>query len=237
MNPLAHVLDHPRAQGAFTLTMTMRPPWAVQIEDNCALTLLVVERGEPWLEGDGGRSRLGPRDVVLVRGPDPYRLCDCPGSPVIAVIHPGQRCTTPDGVELHQSMTHGVRLWGNDPAGPDSMIVASYSNVGEVGRLVTDSLPPIAHLPPGTIDTALLDLLAKEIGGDAPAQGTVLDRLVDVVLITAIRAWIEGHRPDLPGWMAGSPDRAVAAALDAIHDRPEHPWTISELAALGAVSR
>jgi AraC-like DNA-binding protein len=237
MNPLSHLLDHPRAQGAFTLTMTMRPPWAVQIEDDCALTLLVIRSGAPWLEADGDWSQFGPGDVVLVRGPGPYRMGDTPASPLTAVIHPDQRCTTPDGIELHQSMAHGVRLWGNDPAGPDSMIVASYANVGEVGRLVTDVLPRVAHLLAGKIDPTLISLLAKEIGGDAPAQGTVLDRLVDVLLITAIRAWIEGNRPDLPGWIAGSPDQAVAAALDAIHDRPEHPWTISELAALGAVSR
>jgi AraC-like DNA-binding protein len=237
MNPLSHVLDHPRAQGAFTLTMTMRPPWAVQIEDESALTLLVVRSGAPWLDADGTRTRFGPGDVVLVRGPGPYRMADAPDSPLTAIIHPDQRCTTPDGVDLHESMAHGVRLWGNDPAGPDSMIVASYAGVGEVGRLVTDILPRVAHLPAGVIDPALIGLLGKEIGGDAPAQGTVLDRLVDVLLISAIRAWIEGHRPDLPGWIAGRLDQPVAAALDAIHDHPEHPWTISELAALGAVSR
>jgi AraC-like DNA-binding protein len=237
MNPLSHVLDHPRAQGAFTLTMTMRPPWAVQIEDDSALTMLVVGSGEPWLEADGERSQFGPGDVVLVRGPDPYRVGDALDGPLTAVIHPDQRCTTPDGVELHQSMAHGVRLWGNDPSGPDRMIVASYASVGEVGRLVTEVLPRVARLHVGTIDPALVQLLAKEIGGDAPAQGTVLDRLVDVLLITAIRAWIAGNRPGLPGWIAGTPDPAVTAALEAIHDRPDHPWTISELAALGAVSR
>jgi AraC-like DNA-binding protein len=237
MNPLSHVLDHPRAQGAFTLTMTMRPPWCVRIEDDSALTLLVIGNGEPWLEADGHRSQFEPGDVVLVRGYGPYRMGDALDSPLTAVIHPGQRCTTPDGVELHQSMAHGVRLWGNDPAGPDTMIVASYASVGEVGRLVTDVLPRVARLRAGVIDPALIELLAKEIGGDAPAQGTVLDRLVDILLITAIRAWVEANRPDLPGWIAGTPDPAVTVALEAIHDHPDRPWTISELAALGAVSR
>ena len=46
--------------------------------------------------GDAGpRSTAG--DVAIIRGPDPYTVADDPATPPQVVIHPGQRCTTPDG--------------------------------------------------------------------------------------------------------------------------------------------
>ena len=42
------------------------------------------------------------------------------------MIHPGQRCTTVDGVELHDLLTLGVRTWGNDPDGTTLMLIGAY---------------------------------------------------------------------------------------------------------------
>ena len=52
-------------------------------------------------------------------GPTPYTVADDPATAPQAVIHPGQRCTTPEGRELEQMMDLGVRTWGNSPDGVD----------------------------------------------------------------------------------------------------------------------
>ena len=121
-----------------------------------------------------GEWELAPGDVALIRGPDPYRVADRRESEPIAVIHPGQVCTTPDGVDLHQSMAHGVRTWGNDPDGADTMVVASYESTSEIGRLVTDALPAVAYLPAGRIDPGSgrgrhRRARARCVGADQPA--------------------------------------------------------------------
>jgi AraC-like DNA-binding protein len=237
MDPLTHLLDHPRAHNAFTLRVVMKAPWAVDIRDEAALTVVVMTAGSAWLGIAGGQCELLPGDVALIRGPDPYRVADRAESEVIAVIHPGQVCMTPEGVDLHTSMTHGVRNWGNDPDGPDSMIVASYESTSEIGQLVTDALPSVAHLPAGRIDASLIDVLTRELDREALAQTSLLDRLVDVVLITAVRAWLAEHPTDTPGWITASRDPAVAVALEQIHAEPQQTWTIDELAARSNVSR
>lgn len=241
MDPLSQLFAHPRAERAFGLLMTMRSPWAVHIADGSALTLLIVTGGRCRIEAGSGTDRaahdLHPGDIALARGPDPYRMSDVAGSPAIARIEPGQRCITPDGRPLHVTYAHGLRHWGNDPVGPDTVIVASYADTGSVGRFVTDVLPDLAVVPAGRIDAGLVTHLHRELGRDGLGQSVVLDRLIDIVTIEAIRAWAAAHPPAQAPWLAGVTDPAVAAALDAMHTQPETPWTVADLARLGAVSR
>src|ERR687894_2145746 len=100
MDAGAGLLDGPRARDAFLLRSTMDPPWSLRIQDEAPLTLVAVVRGSAWIAHDGRDPvRLGPGDVAIVRGPDPYTVADDPATPPQAIIHPGPTCTTPDGVE------------------------------------------------------------------------------------------------------------------------------------------
>ena len=95
-----------------------------------------------------GRARrrraeaLGTGDVAIIRGPDPYTVADAPATPPTVVIHPGQRCTTPDGVSLSTAMDLGVRTWGNSPTGSVIMLTGTYQTDGEISRRLLDALPP-----------------------------------------------------------------------------------------------
>jgi AraC-like DNA-binding protein len=75
---------------------------------------------------------------------------------------------------------------------------------------------------------------AKELraGGE-----TIITRLADVLVIQAIRWWIENESDIRVGWLAALKDRQIGCVIALIHRRPEHPWTLSELAAEAAMSR
>ncbi|MFQ5554437.1 MAG: cupin domain-containing protein, partial [Acidimicrobiia bacterium] len=89
MDALVGLLDSPRARGAFLLRTVMNPPWSIRVVDKAPLTLLTIARGEAWIMSERGeRLRLGPGDVAIVRGPDPYTVADNPASPPDVVIHP-----------------------------------------------------------------------------------------------------------------------------------------------------
>lgn len=257
MDPLSGLLDHPRARGAFTLRVVMDPPWTVDVRDEAALTLVVVLRGGGRLLADGHATELLPGDVAVVRGPESYVVDHLAPEHLAAqdvmtsaVIGPDQTCTTPDGTDLHLAMAHGTRTWGNAADGADSLLVAAYQGASEVGRLATEALPRVAHVPAATTAGAgagatagagagatLVDLLAEEVVADGVGQGTVLDRLVDVLLVTTVRTWLAAHPDDAPGWLATPHDPVVQGALRAIHDRPAEPWTVVALAREVDVSR
>ena len=117
MDALASLLSGPRARGAFLLRSILRPPWSLRIQDRAPLTLVSTARGEAWVIPDEGEAvRLRPGDVAVIRGPEPYTVADDPATPPRIVIHPGQRCTTPEGEPLSAAMALGLRTWGDPPA-------------------------------------------------------------------------------------------------------------------------
>ena len=232
------LLNGPRAQGAFLLRSSLTPPWSLHVRDRAPLTVVAVVRGEAWVVPEGGSATaLHGGDVAILRGPDPYTFADDPATAPQAVIHPGQRCTTPDGAELAALGSLGVRTWGNDPGGATVLLTGTYQELSEICRPLLRSLPPLVVLRDEAWDTPLVPLLAEEIVKDDPGQQAVLDRLLDLLLIAILRAWFARPETAAPAWYRAQGDRVVGAALRLMHDDPAHPWTVAGLAAATSVSR
>jgi AraC-like DNA-binding protein len=239
MDALVGLLDGPRARGAFLLRSVMSPPWSLRIQDQAPLSLMAVLRGEAWVVPDGGDPvRLRPSDVAVTRGPDPYTVADDPATPPQVVIHPGQRCTTPDGEDLTEAMSWlGVRTWGNDPDGSAMVLSGTYQLTGEVSRRLLGALPALLVLPADALDSPLVALLGEEVVKDEPGQEAVLDRLLDLLLIAVLRAWFARPDAEAPAWYQAYDDPVVGRALRLLHHHPAHPWTVATLAAEVGVSR
>jgi AraC-like DNA-binding protein len=238
MDAVAGLLDGPRARGAFLLRSSMDPPWSLRIQDEAPLTVMAMVRGEAWVVPDDDEPVSMRRgDVAIIRGPDPYTVADDPATPPQAVIHPGQRCTTVAGEELVDQWSLGVRTWGNSPDGAAVMLTGTYQFEGEVSQRLLRALPTLIVLHDDEWDCPVIPLLADEIVKDAPGQEAVLDRLLDLLLIAALRAWFARPDADAPGWYRASSDPVVGHALRLMHHNPAHSWTVAELARETGVSR
>ncbi|MFI8891178.1 AraC family transcriptional regulator [Streptomyces paradoxus] len=238
MDALAGLLEGPRARGAFMIRACFDPPWAVRVEDRAPLTVMLVVRGEAWIVPDRGeRTRLRAGDLAIARGPDPYTCADDPGTPPQAVILPHQECRYPDGRPLNGSMDLGVRTWGDRPDGDTVMLIGTYPMRGEVGGRLLDALPPLLSLPSDVWDCPLTPYVAEEIVRDEPGQEVVLDRLLDLLVIAALRAWFARPEAEAPAWYRALADPVVGGVLRLLQDDPAHPWTVAALAAKAGVSR
>ncbi|MBM9618256.1 AraC family transcriptional regulator [Streptomyces zhihengii] len=238
MDALAGLLDGPRARGAFLLRMVMEPPWSVHIDDGAPLCLMCVTDGEAWIEpADGPPVRLTPGDLAIARGPEPYTVAHRPGAPPQARIGPGGTCHTLTGEPLAQSMHLGVRTWGNARDGSAGMLIGTYQMRGEVSGRLLDALPALLHLPGDTWRCPVMDVLAEEIARDDPGQSVVLDRVLDLLLIAALRQWFAGPDARPPAWYRAMGDPVVGRALRLLQDEPARPWTVASLAAACGVSR
>jgi AraC-like DNA-binding protein len=240
MDPLADLLDGPRARNAFLLRSVLDPPWSLRIQDEAPLTLVAVVRGEAYVLPDavaGEVTCLRPGDIAVLRGPDPYTVADDPRTAPQVVIHPGQRCETLAGEPLDQAMELGVRTWGTDTEGATMMLTGTYEFAGEISRRLLEALPPLLVVAAADADAVLTGLLATEIVKDDPGQEAVLDRLLDLLLITTLRTWFSRPEGEAPAWYRAYRDPIVGRALRMLQNKPAHPWTVASLAAAANVSR
>ncbi|MFD3730647.1 AraC family transcriptional regulator [Streptomyces sp. NPDC058632] len=238
MDALTGLLEGPRARGAFMIRACFDPPWAVRIEDRAPLTVMLLVRGEAWLAPDSGvRRLLRPGDLAIARGPDPYTCADAPDTPPQALILPGGECHYPDGRPLNGVMDLGVRTWGDRTDGATVMLIGTYRMQGEIGGRLLDALPPLLLLTADDWDCPLTPVLAAEIVRDEPGQEVVLDRLLDLLVIAALRAWFARPEAAPPAWYGALGDPVVGPVLRLLQDDPAHPWTVAALAAKAGVSR
>ena len=141
-------------------------------------------------------------------------------------------CRLPDGLQLKLMDFLGTRTWGNSAAGGTVMLTGTYERAGALSARLLRALPPLIVQ---RLDSPLVALLADEIVKDEPGQEAVLDRLLDLLLVAALRAHFA--RDDAPGWYRASGDPIVGPALRALQDDPAHAWTVAELARHARVSR
>lgn len=207
------------------------------VRDDAPLTLICVTSGSALIATESGqRFDLGPGDVALARGIEPYVFAADPDTDPQVVIHPGNRCTTRSGDDLRFTMSVGVRTWGNAADGADRSIICTYDGHSEVSSRLLGALPAVLVIRAGELPTPLIDLLALEAGRDGPGQEAYLDRLLDLLLMDVLRTWFE-RAERAPAWWRAEQDAALGPALRLIYNNPGHAWTVAELAAAVGNSR
>lgn len=231
MDAFTGLLDGPRAREAFLLRLILDPPWSICVDDHAPLSLVVILRGEAWLDPqDEEPVKLGPGDIVAVRGPEPYAFANPLGTPTQVTALPGGRCTLTSGEDAADSLMRGVRTLGNSPVGETEALVGSYEHVSELGRRLTSALPRLAVVSLSELDSPVASLLQSEIVKDHPGQQVVLDRLLDLLLVTVLRTWFARNEGEAPGWIRANADPVVGPALRLLEENPAHAWTVSLLA-------
>ena len=238
MDNLGGLLDAPRARGAFALRTVMRSPWSLRIVAESPLTLIAGVTGDCWVIPDQGEPvRVGPGDIAVTRAPDHYNVADSPTTSPTVVIHPGQRCCDLDGNSVLESMTHGVRTWGNDPDGPTTFLVGAYEHLSDISDRLLRALPPVISLSGDAWESPLVPLLLEEVVKDEPGQAAVLDRLLDLLVTAVLKAWFAQNDTARPEWWRYQGDRIVEHALRLMHDHPARQWTMALLASESGASR
>lgn len=77
-------------------------------------------------------------------------------------------------------------------------------------------------------------LLAEALGTE-PGASLMISRLIDVMVIRAIRHWV--HQCQGAGWLGGLGDIRIAKVLRALYAAPFYQWSVKELAGIAGMSR
>ena len=116
-----------------------------------------------------------------------------------------------------------------------TFVCAAFDYDLEVGEPLMGLLPPLIHVPADPVagrDVApIVELLAMEVGARRPGSRAAAARLIDMLLIAAIRHWIDRQADgEAPSWLQALRDPALARVLAVLHERPAEQWTVDSLA-------
>ena len=82
-----------------------------------------------------------------------------------------------------------------------------------------------------------LDLISHEAAALKPGGEAVITRLADILIIQAIRTWLDNAPEAQTGWLAALRDAQLGRALAVIHNNPTEDWTLERLARIAGMSR
>jgi len=238
MDVLDDLLAGTRARdGVFNLTI-MDVPWALEIRDEAPLALATLIRGSAWVTRDGSSPlRMEQGDVAVFTGPAPYVVGDSVETAPQLRIHPGGICEPLPGAPVDYSARLGVRTYGGRAEGEVMVASGTYQLAGDVSRRLLTALPSVLVVPAAEVAGSVMDMVLGEIQREAPGQQSVLDRWLDLALITTLRAWFARPESHAPGWYQAQTDPVAGTALRLLHEDPAYPWNVTELADRVGVSR
>lgn len=224
-DPLTQVVGLLQPSASFSKLVVASSPWAVRREDG---------NGRPFycamLEGACRLSVAGEAPVTLEQG-------DFVLVPAAFDFSTSSLRPPPEGFETQRTeVSPGVfRLGGLDDPPDVRMLVGHCAFVANDAKLLVSLLPQLIHVRGQGRLTTLVEQVNGETRADRPGREVVLTRLLEVLLIEALRS--SAGPTASPGLLRGLADGHLAVALRRMHERPTHAWTVVALAREAALSR
>jgi AraC-like DNA-binding protein len=233
-DPLAEALHFLRMNGAFYCRSELTAPWGMTMMAMPGyIWFHVVTTGRVWLEaGDDEGRLLQPGDLGLVPHGEGHVLRSEPGVPAPDVL----ALEREEISERYEILRHG------GGGAPTTLICGAVRFDHPAARNLVDILPPIMHLEAASTPQldwmqSTLRLMAVEAHELRPGSEAVITRLGDILVIQAIRSWLESDPAAKTGWLGALQDEQIGRAIALIHRDPARNWTVASLADELAMSR
>ena len=224
-DPLAEVITLLRPRTVFSKRISGAGRWGVRYLDYGAPSFCTVLEGSCRLavEGHPGVT-LEAGDFVLLPTTPAFTLSGLdPATPVL--VDPAVAAAPGDEVR------HGTRNGDPDVRLLGGYFVFDSPDAGLLGSL----LPAVVHVRDAGRLGTLVGLVDDESREQRAGRGLVLTRLVEVLLIEALRATPAQDAP--AGLLRGLADARLAPALRQMHGQVARSWTVNQLARTAALSR
>jgi len=225
IDPLAEVVTLLQPRARFSKLVLGASPWRVRRSDSGQPAYYVILEGTCRMAIDGHEPiELVSGDFVLI--PAAY------GVTMSSLVPP------PQGVETLAPIALGnneFRIGEPDSPVDLRMMVGHCSFGSPDAYLLVSLLPQIVHVRGVERLATLVQLVRDESREQRPAREVVLSRLLEVLLIEALRSTAETTAS--PGLVRGLSDGRLAAAIRVMHEHPTRAWTVAELAKEAALSR
>ncbi|NUR62492.1 MAG: AraC family transcriptional regulator [Catenulispora sp.] len=243
MDALSDLLRRSRTGNANVRQLIQTPPWSITYDEAPPLTVFAALGGRAVLRLDdrpeAGPAELSPGDIALVTQSGRHTIADDLTTPPQLLIRGRRKQLLGTDHDRHADMATEVapRTYGDGGPGATTLLRGMYVPQGDAGRRLLSTLPPVALIPANRRTGAALDLLTAETALDEPGQDAVLHRMLDLILVLALREGCSRTGLERPTWYRALSDPAIGAVLDHVHTDPARRWTVAGLAAVAGMSR
>jgi AraC family transcriptional regulator, alkane utilization regulator len=208
-------------------------PWGFGVHAHGKAAFHIVTEGACWLEvaDEPQPTQLHGGDVAILPHGPTHWLRDDLKSPTLWL----------EDLLDQESVTQDLRLTSGGDGASTHLICGAFAVEGNAQHPILSALPKLIyvrrnhHGPPPWLEPTL-ELVRHEIQEAGPGAVAVIERLSEVLLSQTLRAALSDPENET-GSLPALRDEAIAPAVLAIHEHPEHAWTVGELARLGAMSR
>lgn len=232
-DPLCETLHMLRLTGVLYCHAELTAPWGIDLPslEGCMM-LEIVTAGRCWLEVDGEDPRqLQQGSLALM----PHGTGHCIRSSPTAGTRPLSAIPVEPVGDRYEIMRYG---------GGGDFTQITYCGVRFdhiAAQRLTGLLPKVLQVETLNQDDGWLQNTVHFISHEAkqrrPGGETVITRLADILVIQAIRSWIDSAPEAEQGWLAALRDKQVGKALARIHREPQMNWTVASLAREVGMSR
>ncbi len=246
MDVLSQALLAVRATGAIFFQVECNAPWGFAVPDVNEVAHLLSPGTERLIN-----YHLVTQGSALVRMQTGEDFHVAEGD--IVILPHGDAHTVSNGAPNHYADSAGalgqviggrpatLRLGGDD--GEPTRIICGFIGCERAAdRLFLRGLPQLMRIglrdePGDKWLSASVEHLVLEAQSDKPGAAILLSKMAESLFVEALRRFMRDLPPDQTGWLASARDPVVGAALAALHDRPQHGWTLNELAREAGASR
>jgi AraC-like DNA-binding protein len=225
IDPLAQVVGLLQPSASFSKLVTAAGQWRIQrteVGDSfyCAVLNGSCRLAVPNLDP----ITLEKNDFVLIPAAFDFTMSNA--GPAL-----------PDGVTTSPvEQGPGFFRVGEPQGDADLRVVVGHFTFGSTdAALLLSPLPRLVHVRGENRLATLVQLVAEESATRRPARDVILSRLLEVLLIEALRSTTG---PDMqPCLSKGLADERLALALRQMHEHPTKSWTVAKLAREASLSR
>ncbi len=224
-DPLSEVISLLQPRTVFSKAISGAGRWGVRYSNFGQPSFSAVLEGSCLLAVDGHPAlTLEAGDFVLLPATPGFTLSGF--EPVEPERIDPKVAATPAG-----EVRHGTR-----GGKPDVRLLGGYFvfDSRDAG-LLASLLPTLMHVRGVERLSVLVKLVGEESNEHKPGRNLVLERLVDVLLIEALRSTSSEDAP--PGLLRGLADARLAPAMQQMHGQLSRSWTMEQLAKKAALSR
>ncbi len=230
VDPLADIVSLLQPGAPFSKVVVASAPWAVRRTEMGRPCYFAVLDGSCHLTVDGPAQSdtitLNAGDFALIPAARSFATSSLDRLPPRV----GEVVTTPIA-----AMEGSARVGDPQGAVDVRMLVGNCVMGSPDAALLLPLLPQWVHVRSEPRLTTLVQLLGDETRTDRPARDIVMARLLEVLLIEALRS--SASTAASPSLVRGLSDPKLALALRLMHAQPSAPWSVAQLAREAAMSR